>query len=84
MYKYEKPGIQKMIAFIDKLFANVQHFGFYIKTSSGHLICDFEFFEFYLIQLKKKKIKRKNILNTLMMVQCKRFTSANNSNLNNI
>ena len=38
MYKYEKKqGMQKMILFIVKLFANVKCFGFYIKPSSGHL-----------------------------------------------
>ena len=33
----KKQGIQKMVLFIVELFANVKHFSFYIKPSSGHL-----------------------------------------------
>ena len=34
--KYEKQDFQ-MILFIVKLFANVKHYSFYVKLSSGHL-----------------------------------------------
>ena len=45
MYKYgknenkkTKQGIRRMLLFIIELFANVTHFGFYMKPSSGYYV----------------------------------------------
>ena len=47
MYKYVK-GIQRMILFIDKLFADVKRNGFYFKPSSRHLLHAFLYSELYI------------------------------------
>ena len=54
IYKNMKnQDIQRILLFIIELFAIVQCFGFYIKSSSGQLICDVAYSEFYLILFLK-------------------------------
>ena len=48
-------GISRIILLIVALFAYVKRFSFYIKPSSGYLICDAVSSELYLISFFKMK-----------------------------
>ena len=57
-----------MILFIVELFASVIRFSFYIKPSSGQLICDIVSFELYSILFFKMKQKNEKAFNILFLL----------------